>query len=155
MEKQGKSKVELAAACLLCIAVTWRYRIDLGGTEFSGGWLTGPLLNMEIVGSLLFVLALLLTFLYERVAAAISVIACLLCLPLFLYFTAPGPVRWVFRTPEWSVPLRTSFVWDTWTVGGIIVLSVTACVGVRGLFFAADSQTRNSAQVYTDSSHNA
>ena len=62
MTRDGKTKLTQAAACLLCAVVVRRYGSDLEGTEFSGGWLTGPLLHMKDVGSLLFVLALLLTF---------------------------------------------------------------------------------------------
>ena len=91
MTRDGKTKITQSAVCLLCAVIVWKYGSDLEGTEFSGGWLTGPLLDMEETGSLLFVLALLLTFFYRRIAAATTLIACLLCLPLYLYFTAPGP----------------------------------------------------------------
>jgi hypothetical protein len=99
---------------------------------------------MEETGSLLFVLALLLTFFYRRIAAATTLVACLLCLPLYLYFTAPGPFRWVFRG-EYSVPLQVSFVSNKWAITGIVALAIAAYVGVRSLLFAGDSQSRNSA----------
>ena len=91
MTRDEKTKLAQAAACLVCAVVVWRYGSDLEGTEFSGGWLTGPLLDMKDVGTLLFVLALLLTFVYRRIAAATTLVASLLCLPLYLYFTTPGP----------------------------------------------------------------
>ena len=69
MKNDGKIKMMQAAACLLCAAIVWRYGSSLEGTAFSG-WVTGPLLDMEDVGSLLFRLALLLTFFYRRIAAA-------------------------------------------------------------------------------------
>jgi hypothetical protein len=96
---------------------------------------------MEDIGSLLFVLALLLTFFYRRTAAAITLIACLLCLPLYFYFTAPGPFRWVFRG-EYSVPLQANFVWNKWDIAGIVALTIAACLGVRSLLFAADPEAR-------------
>jgi hypothetical protein len=141
MTRDRKIKLTQAAACLLCAVVISRYGSDLEGTEFSGGWLTGPLLDMKDVGSLLFVLALLLMFFYRRIAAATTLIACLLCLPLYLYFTAPGPFRWVFRG-EYSVPLQASFVWNKWNITGIVALTIAACLGIRGLLFAADTQPR-------------
>jgi hypothetical protein len=144
MMRDRKTKLTQAAACLLSAVVVWRYGSDLEGTEFSGGWLTGPLLDMEDAGFLLFVLALPLTFFYRRIAAAATLIACLLCLPLYLYFTAPGPFRWVFRG-EYSVPLEASFVWNTWAIIGIVALAIAAYVGVRSLLFTGDSQSRNSA----------
>jgi hypothetical protein len=145
MKKDGRAKLVQAAACLLCAGIAWRYASSLAGTEFSGGWLTGSLLDMKDVGSLLFLLALLLTSFSRRIAAAIVLIACLMCLPLYLYFTAPGPFRRLFGRSEWSVPLRARFVWDYWTITGIVVLAITGYVGLRGLWGAADSQSRNSA----------
>jgi hypothetical protein len=96
---------------------------------------------MKDVGTLLFVVALLLTLFYRRIAAATILIACFLCLPLYLYFTAPGPFRWVFRG-EYSVPLRASFVWNKWNITGIVALTIAACLGIRGLLFAANTQPR-------------
>src|ERR1700730_7122881 len=109
MKTNLKEKLGQAAICLLCIILVWNYRSDLEGTEFSGGWLTGPLLDMKYVGSFMFILALLLTLPYRRIAAAIATVASLLCLPLYLYFTAPGPFLWAFRG-EYSVPASTTFV---------------------------------------------
>jgi hypothetical protein len=145
MKKDRKPNLTQAAACFLCAVVVWRYGSSLEGTEFSGGRLTGSLLEMKDVGSLLFVLALLLTFFYRRIAAAIVLVACLLCLPLYLYFIAPGPFHRVFSGAEWSGPPRASFVWDNWTITGIVVLAIGGCVGVRDLLFAADSRSRSPA----------
>src|SRR5437899_1952881 len=141
MTRDGKTKLTQAAACLVCAVVVWRYGSDLEGTEFSGGWLTGPLLDMKDVGTLLFVLALLLTFVYRRIAAATTLVASLLCLPLYLYFTTPGPFRWAFRG-EYSVPLQANFVWNKWNIAGIVALTIAACLGIRGLLFAADPRPR-------------
>ena len=90
-----------AAACVVCAAVNCRYGSDLWGTEFSGGWVTGRLLDLKLVGDLLLLLALPLTFVYRRIAAAIILLASPLCLPLYLYSTAPGPFRWVVGG-EWK-----------------------------------------------------
>src|SRR6266567_7289402 len=106
----------------------------LAGTEFSGGWLTGPLLNFHILGGLLLAPALLLSFFFRRIAAAIAIAASLLCLPLYFYFVAPGAFRWVFRRAEFSVPVEASFNWNTWMVAEIVTLAVTACVGLSQFF---------------------
>ena len=145
MTQDRKAKLKQATVFLLCAAIAWRYGSSTQGTEFSGGRLAGLLLDMKDVGSLLFFLALPLTFFYRRIAAAIALVACLLCLPLYLYFTAPGPFRRLFNDAEWSVPPLANFVWDSWTVTGIVVLAITAYFGVRGLLFAGDSQSQNSA----------
>jgi hypothetical protein len=141
MKNDGKIKMMQAATCLLCAVIVWRYGYSLEGTEFSAGRLTGPLLDMEDVGSLLFVLALLLMFFYRRIAAATTLLACLLCLPIYLYFTAPGPSRLVFGG-EYSVPMQASFFSSRWNVAGIVALTITAFVGVCSLLYAAEPQSR-------------
>ena len=137
-------KLKQAALCLLCGVVVWRYGSSLEGTEFSGGRLTGPLLAMMDAGALLLVAALLMVFFYRRIAAAVSVIAVLLCLPLYLYFAAPGTFRWFFRG-DYSVPLRANPAWDTWTVVGILLLVGTASFSVRALLSPEDSSPEISA----------
>jgi hypothetical protein len=112
--------------------VNWRYGSDLWGTEFEGGAVTGRLLDLKLVGDLLLLLAMPLTFVFRRIAAATILLACLLCLPLYLYFTAPGPFRWVVGG-EWSVPLLASFAWDWWSIGGIATLIFAAFVCLRSL----------------------
>ena len=84
------------------------------GSEFVGGRITGPLLNLSDAGLLLFCLAVLLLFWFPRFSALIGISASLLVSPLLLYFLAPGPFRRMFRG-EWSVPLKSSFAWNTWS----------------------------------------
>src|SRR2546422_3391021 len=102
----------------------WRYSLVLDGTEFSGGAVTGPLLSFEQAASYLFVLALVLTFLYRRIAAVATIVACVLCLPFYMYFIAPGPFRRVVRNVgfkgEWLVFGRADFVWNGWAIAGMI-----------------------------------
>jgi hypothetical protein len=61
--------------------------------ESVGGWLTGPLFHGADTGWALFVVALLLTFVYRRAAAAIALIACALSLPYLLYLAVPGALQ--------------------------------------------------------------
>jgi len=133
--KEKKQKLMQSLICFSCAIVAWRYPSGLEGTEFSGGWLTGRLLVMCAVGSLLFVAALILTFFSRRISAGIALTACLLCLPLYLYFTAPGPYRWVFKG-EYSVPLQSRFVWDTGSVIGMFLLGIAVFVCTRALLTA-------------------
>src|SRR6266568_196705 len=129
MAKFGKQQLWQAISCLLCIAVAWVRLDDLGAPEFSGGWLTGPLFTMADDGSVLFILAIVLTFFYRRIAAVIALMASLLCLPLYLYFIAPGAFRRVFKG-EYSVPLRANFVWNSWAIAGIasLLLAIFFCL---------------------------
>jgi hypothetical protein len=131
MRKPGKQKLWQVLCCLLSVVVALRITAGVEATEFSGGRITGPLLTMANIGILLFVLGLLVTFAYPRVAASIGLAASLLCLPLYFYFTAPGPFRRILRG-EYSVPLQASFVWNPWTIAGVLALSGTAYVCCRG-----------------------
>jgi hypothetical protein len=143
MRKDAKTKLMQVAVCLVCAIAVWRYGSALERTEFSGGWLTAPLLEMKDVGSLLFVVALLLTFFYRRIAAAIALLACLLCLTLFLNLTAPGPFRRVFGG-QYSVPLQANFVGGVWAITGMIALAIAAAVCLRSLLGQADPKYQNS-----------
>ena len=133
MAKFGKQELWQAISCVLCIAVAWVHLDDVGASEFSGGRVTGPLFAMADNGSLLFIPALVLTFFYRRIAAVLGLMASILCLPIYLYFTAPAPFRWVFRG-EYSVPLRANFVWNNWAIAGITSILVAIFVHLRTLY---------------------
>jgi Na+(H+)/acetate symporter ActP len=129
MPKFGKQELWQATSYLLCLAVAWMRLDDIGASEFIGGRVTGPLFTMAECGSFLFIPALILTFFYRRIASGTALMASLLCLPLYLYFIAPGPFRWVFKG-EYTVPLQGSFVWDNWAIAGIasLIVAIFACL---------------------------
>jgi hypothetical protein len=124
MTKNRLHRLTQATLSLLCRVVVWRWGSSIEGTEFSGGRLTGVLVDMEDIGVLLFVLAFVVAFRRLRIGAVVAVVASLLCLPLYLYFAAPGPFRWLFRG-EYSVPLSAPFEWAPWTIFGIALLAAT------------------------------
>jgi hypothetical protein len=66
MAKLSMQRARQAAACLACVGVLW-IRLDaFGALEFSGGRITGNLFTMADLGSLLFLVALLLqSFVHE------------------------------------------------------------------------------------------
>ena len=130
MAKFRKPELLQAASGLLCAAVAWVRLDDIGASEFRGGWLTGVLFAMAVSGNILFILSVVLTFLYRRVAAAIVLLATLLSLPLYLYLIAPGPFRWVFKG-EYSVPLRANFVWNNWAIAGMTTLLIATLICLR------------------------
>jgi hypothetical protein len=127
-----KQKLLQAACSAISAALAVRYD-RFAGTEFSGGRITGPMLDVFSIGTLLFALALLTLWMYPRVAAVISALASLLCFPLYLYFTAPGPFRLIFRG-DYSTPLAAHFRWDFWAMLGMLVLLVTTYVSTRSFF---------------------
>ncbi len=136
MPKFGKHELWQAGSCVLCIGVAWLHLDDIGASEFSGGRVTAPLFAMADIGSFLFIPAIILTFFYRRIAAGIALMAALLCQPLYLYFMAPGPFRWVFKG-EYSVPLRANFVWNNWAIAGIASLLFAIIVCLRRFIAAA------------------
>ena len=133
MGKIPKEKMWRAIACLACTAVLWIHLDDFGGSEFGGGWLTGPLFKMADFGSLLFLAALVLTFFLRRTAATIAVAATLLCFPFYLYILMPGPYRWIFKG-EYSVPLSPPFHWDNWAVVGVFSLLFVTILSLHSYF---------------------
>jgi hypothetical protein len=103
---------------------------DFGASEFSGGRLTGPLFKMADIGSVLFLLALLLAFFLRRTAATIALAATLLRFPFDLYVLMPGPYRSIFKG-EYSVPLYRPLHWDNWAVVGVFGLLLVAILSLR------------------------
>ena len=126
----------LAVSCLGGAALTLQNAVGLEGTEFSGGWLTGRLLAMADVGAVLFVLALIATFPFPRIAAGVGLASSLLCLPLHLYLVAPAPFAAIFGFGhEFKVRPGAGFHWDPWAIAGLFMLAVATYVCSHG--FAA------------------
>jgi hypothetical protein len=141
MEKPGKQQLWLAVTCLVCVIVALRNTDGLEGTEFSGGWLTGPLLSMTGIGTVLFVVALIVTFMYPRIAGAIGLASSLLCLPLYLYFIAPVPFNQIFGFGhQFKVQPSGGLHRDGWAIAGVLTLAVTIYISLRG--FAVTSRTK-------------
>ncbi len=132
LKKPDLQQVYQASSCVLCVFLALKETADVEGTEFSGGWLTGPLLSMIEIGTLLFILAVVGTFLLPRVAAAIALASSVLCLPLYLYDIAPVPFAQVFaRGHEFKVQPAAGLHWNTWPVAGLLAIGVTVYVCVR------------------------
>ncbi len=123
-----------AGGFLLCIILALRITERLDGTEFSGGWLTGLLLSMAALGTVLFILGLVLTFLFPRVAALLGLASSLLCLPLYCFFIAPVPFNRIFgRGHEFKVQPAPGFHWHAWPVTALLASVVVVYVCVRRL----------------------
>ena len=123
MDKFRKQNLWQAGACLFCTGVLWIHLDAFGGSEFSGGHITGKLFTMAELACLLFSVALLSTIFFPRVAAAIVLASTLLCLPFYLYILMPGPYRHIFKG-EYAVPLQRSFAWNSWAVVGVLGILV-------------------------------
>lgn len=118
------------AICAICAVLVWRYTLPLDGAEFSGGRITGPLLEMADLGMLLFALSLILSFFRIHQAAAVVLAACLLTLPLYSYFVFPGPFRQIFKG-EYSVSAPLHLVWSWNSIEGLIALTLAATISLR------------------------
>jgi hypothetical protein len=132
MKKPGKQQLALAISCLVCVVVALRNTNGLEGTEFSGGWLTGTLLSMVDIGTLLFVLALIVSFMHLRIAGAIALISSLLCLPLYLYLVAPVPFNQIFGFGHEFKVQPCGGLQSAWrAIVGVLTLAITAFLCIR------------------------
>jgi hypothetical protein len=121
-----------AGSYLICVFLAWQITSGLEGTEFSGGWLTGPLLSMEDTGTALFIVSVVLTFVFPRVAAPIGLASSVLCLPLYLFFIAPVPFAQVFAGGhEFKDQPAPGSHWHMWPVTGLLALAVTLYFCIR------------------------
>lgn len=132
MKKLGNLEAVQGGSCLLCAVILWRELDVLGPSEFSGGYVSGPLLRIADVACFLFLLGLGLTFAFRRTAAALLISATLLCWPLYLYLTFPGVVRKI-TGGEYSTPLLANVIWDRWLIAGMFCLLGLTYVCVRNL----------------------
>lgn len=128
----GKRMLMQATGSVICLAFTWRLTYGLGGTEFSGGRITGPLLSMSDVAILLFLVSTILVFWLPRTMGLLTTLACLLSLPMCLLFLAPGLFRRI-AGGAWSAPLQSNFMLTTSTVGWAVMLIVTFGVAIWNL----------------------
>jgi hypothetical protein len=123
-----------AASFLLCVSLALKLTSGLDGTEFSGGWLTGPLLSMADDAIILFILALVLTFLFPRIAAGFGIASALLCSPLYCFFIAPVPFAQVFaRGHEFKVQQTPGLHWRTWPVTALLSVAIALYFCIRRL----------------------
>ena len=114
-----------AAAYLLSAMMMYWTSTDFEGTEYSGGRISGPLLELLAAGGLLFVVASALCGFRPKAAATVSLVASALSLPLYLFNTLP--VSFLARILPFpsSVPDASGrFRFDRWQVACMLVLLV-------------------------------
>lgn len=132
MLKPREQNFVQAVAFFACAGVLWIRLDDFAGSEFSGAWVTGKILTMADIGVLLFLSALIFTFLLPRAGAVIALAAIVLCLPFYIYVVMPGAYRQILKG-EYSVPLQKEFVWNSWAITGIVTLTFAASLSIRRL----------------------
>jgi hypothetical protein len=144
LKRPDFQQVTQAVSFLICVFLALQITSGLEGTEFSGGWLTGPLLSMEDTGAALFIVAVVLTFVFSRVAAGIGIASSVLCLPLYLFSIAPVPFAQIFaRGHEFKTHPIPGFHWHMWPVTGLLALAVTVYVCIRRVVGTSRSKSRS------------
>jgi energy-coupling factor transporter transmembrane protein EcfT len=94
------------------------------------------------IGTVLFVLALIVTFMYPRIAGAIGLASSLLCLPLYLFFIAPVTFNQIFGFGhQFKVQPSGGFHWERWPIAGVLTLAVTIYVCLRSLAVTSRTQS--------------
>jgi hypothetical protein len=118
---KGTMKAAFASLCLvLCGAVALVNYLDLADTELGGGALTGPLLDIELSGALLFILCGLAAWKFSAIARYLSIAATLLCLPLYIFLIAPHAVLWMSSSvPSVAYPI---FIFNTEAIAGLAMI---------------------------------
>ena len=148
MRKPDAGQALQAVSFLLCVCLTLQVARGLDGTEFSGGWLTGPLLSMANIGTVLFVLALFLTFLLPRVAAGIGLTSSLLCAPLCAFFIAPVRFAEIFaRGHEVKAQPTPGFHWHTWSVIALLAIALACYLCIRRFAASGEMPTPRRARL--------
>jgi hypothetical protein len=127
---------------LICVTLATLFTWPLDGSEFSGGRVTGPLLDMANLGLICFVIAAILSFVRGVPGAVASLIGCLLTFPIYFYFVLPGPFRRIFRG-EYSVPPRSYFAWNFNSALGLLALTLAAVVSL-GVLLTRPTPQQNS-----------
>jgi hypothetical protein len=123
---KGAMKAAIASLCLvICGAIALINYLDLSDTEMGGGSLTGPLLNIELCGALLFFVCGLTALKFMTVARYLSMLATFLCLPLYIFLIAPYSILWISSgASSVAYPL---FIFNTEAIAGLAMI-ILACV---------------------------
>lgn len=133
----------------VCLAFALWQSNRLDGSEFSGGWVTGPLHLMVEIGAGLFFLALPLSLKFPRVAAAFALVAAALSLPIFLFFFFPFLFVQIFAG-EWHSRPTPGLHWDPTILAALLTLLGTAAECVQTLFVPVKPRLANVNNVVLD-----
>jgi hypothetical protein len=132
MKSITKQRLWQAAVCLVCLVLVFRECGIAGPTEFSGGYITGPVFRMADWGWVLFFLGLPVAIKFHRIASVIFLAASLLCLPMFSFIVLPGYFDKVFHAQS-SIPLQSKVNWDMMSILTVLSLAITFYLSLRNL----------------------
>jgi hypothetical protein len=129
MKKPAKQNYLLGASCLLAAVLQVWFSLPLDGSEFSGGRLTGPILNSSDYGGYLFLATAVLALFLLRASSTMAIASGFLCLPLYLYAIAPEIFRRAFPG-DYKDPLVSTFMWSPLAVAGICSVALAIFIAV-------------------------
>jgi hypothetical protein len=98
-------------SCFMCFSIASK-NCDLVFINY-GGYVVGSLLDANEVACWVFLGAIILSFVFYRLAALGGLAASFLYLPLNFYQVVPGTVQYLFPGPYWPRS-RLYFVWSEW-----------------------------------------
>ncbi len=104
--------------------------LSLADTEAGAGQLTGPLIELCLAGSVGLLICAALLLVRWPLAALVTPVAALLCLPLLLYRVAPFSLAWLTDAPASVAPAHFNF--DPLAIAGLAALIVAALMSLRG-----------------------
>jgi hypothetical protein len=139
MKTSQKQTLLQASICLISVVLVFIELYILGPSEFSGGSVTGPLFKLAETGAVFSMIGFLLAFVFRRAAATLSLIASLLCLPLYLFLMFPAASRKIFRG-GYSTRLGSMVIWDKWLILGLLALGTAIYIGYRNLIAANNGE---------------
>lgn len=115
-------------AALSCAILAGLTCMGLDGGEFEGGLLTGKLLRMALMGTVLFLVAAPLAAKWRGAAVACCLAATCLSAPLYAYLVYPGAFQVIFDATPFSVA-DPGIHWNNDAVLGLVSLTLwpTAC----------------------------
>ncbi len=127
-------------SCFMCFSIASK-NCDLVFMNY-GGYVVGSLLDANEIACRLFFGAIILSFIFYRLAAIGGLAASFLFLPLNFYQVAPGTVQYLFPGPYWPRS-RLYFVWDKWAFFSILLGTITLYVCCQNLLTARTNSERN------------
>ena len=127
-----KQKLWQAAICVVCLVLVFRECDIAGPTEFSGGYITGPLFRLADWGWMLFLIGLPVAIKFQRIASVVFLAASLLSFPMVSFIVLPGYFGKMFQAQS-SIPLESNVNWDTLSVVTMLSLVISFYLSLHNL----------------------
>jgi len=101
--------------------------MELIGTEFGEGQLTGVFVRLCLGGGMLFLACAVMTWRAWRGGGVFSTAAAAICSPLYVYRVAPASLQWL-SPAQASVRPPDRLIFDGWAIAGLLSLAAMGTV---------------------------